>query len=122
MPGRRSDCRHGENLRDCRAETLRTRKVHRALRGCSGPCPAYCQAADTLHSPGIMFAGYQDEVESPTAADDGVFIPQKELVTWWKGLQKKYPGVYPPDEVRTKEKRNVEGLQRLACFVLFPDY
>ena len=47
-----------------------------------------------------MFAGYRDEVEGPTAADDGVFIPQKELATWWKQLQKKYPSIYPPDEVR----------------------
>lgn len=46
-----------------------------------------------------MFAGYRDEVEGPTAADDGVFIPQKELTTWWKQLQKKYPAIYPPEEV-----------------------
>lgn len=46
-----------------------------------------------------MFAGYRDEVEGPTAADDGVFIPQKELTTWWKQLQKKFPAIYPPEEV-----------------------
>lgn len=47
-----------------------------------------------------MFAGYRDEVDDPTAADDGVFIPQKELTTWWKQLQKKFPAIYPPNEVR----------------------
>ena len=46
-----------------------------------------------------MFAGYRDEVEDPTKADDGVFIPQKELLTWWKQLQKKFPAIYPPNEV-----------------------
>lgn len=46
-----------------------------------------------------MFAGYRDEVEKPTAADDGVFIPQKELLTWWKQLQKKHPNIYTADEV-----------------------
>uniref|UniRef100_A0A7S3LGC6 Uncharacterized protein n=1 Tax=Amphora coffeiformis TaxID=265554 RepID=A0A7S3LGC6_9STRA len=45
-----------------------------------------------------MFAGYRDEVDGPTAADDGVFIPQKQLQTWWKTLQKKFPGIYPPNE------------------------
>ena len=39
----------------------------------------------------IMFAGYKDEVAKPTAADDGVFIPQAELSKWWKKLQSKYP-------------------------------
>ena len=47
-----------------------------------------------------MFAGYHDEVDEPTAADDGVFIPQKELLTWWKQLQKKHPKIFPADEVR----------------------
>jgi hypothetical protein len=46
-----------------------------------------------------MFAGYRDEVDKPTAADDGVFIPQKELYTWWKQLQKKHPTIYTADEV-----------------------
>lgn len=47
-----------------------------------------------------MFAGYRDEVEDPTSADDGVFIPQKELLTWWKQLQRKFPSIYG-QEVRS---------------------
>jgi len=52
-----------------------------------------------------MFAGYRDEVDGPTAADDGVFIPQKQLQTWWKTLQKKFPGIYPPNEVSERSER-----------------
>jgi len=48
-----------------------------------------------------MFAGYRDEVDDPTIADDGVFIPQKELTKWWSDLQKKFPAIYPANEVRT---------------------
>ena len=46
-----------------------------------------------------MFAGYHDEVDKPTEADVGVFIPQKELLTWWKQLQKKHPNIYTAEEV-----------------------
>jgi hypothetical protein len=41
-----------------------------------------------------MFDGYKDEFNLPTEADAGVFIPQKEIETWWKSLQKKYPKIY----------------------------
>jgi hypothetical protein len=46
-----------------------------------------------------MFAGYKDIFELPTEADRGKFIPQKEMEAWWKQMQKKFPSIYPPDEV-----------------------
>jgi hypothetical protein len=49
-----------------------------------------------------MFAGYKDIFELPTEADRGKFIPQKEMEAWWKQMQKKFPSIYPPEEVRTK--------------------
>jgi hypothetical protein len=58
-----------------------------------------------------MFAGYRDEVDMPTSADDGVFIPQKELLTWWKTLQKKHPHIYTAEEVS-------DGIVSRALFVI----
>lgn len=69
------------------------------------------------HTSIIMFAGYHDDVDSPSEDDVGKFVTQKELNTWWKALQKKYPNVYPPNEVRFR-RRLLGGVVRCGVEVI----
>lgn len=39
-----------------------------------------------------------DDDDSPTAADEGRFIPETELQEWFDGMKQKYPQIYLPDE------------------------